>query len=113
MARATMLVLPSRRLESGDRDGVANVLLEAMAAGVPVVTTTAGCAGEVIVDGVNGLLVPPDDPQALAAAMSRLARDAGLRASLAAAARETIRTRFCDAETICRLSSVLEPMANH
>ena len=107
MGRAAMLVLPSRRLPSGDRDGVANVLLEAMAAGLPVITTTAGCAGEIVEDGRNGLLLPPDDPDALASAIARLLADAPLRASLAAGGRETLRTRLSPSETIGRLSDAL------
>lgn len=91
---AALLVLPSVRLADGDRDGIANVLLEAMALGVPVLTTTAGAAGEVLADGVNGLLVPPGDAAALAAAMRRALESLPLRRALACAARATVEREF-------------------
>ena len=74
IADSNMLVLPSRRLPNGDRDGIANVILEAMAFGVPIVTTDAGAAGEVVENAVSGVLLPsPVTPDALAAAIVRVA----------------------------------------
>jgi glycosyltransferase involved in cell wall biosynthesis len=65
----------------GDTYGL--VVDEAMAAGLPVISTTAvGEIGERVVDGVNGYLVPPDDPAAIAAAMRRLADDPALRSEM-------------------------------
>lgn len=68
-AQADLFVLPSRRESFG------LVLAEAMACGVPVVATTAGAIPEVVEDGVTGLLVPPDDPEALAQAITSLLSD--------------------------------------
>ena len=65
------------------------VVLEAMAAGVPVIAADEGGPSEVVTDGVDGLLVPPRDPKVLAAALRHLAQDADLRASLQAAGRLT------------------------
>lgn len=62
--------------------------VEAMAAGVPVVATSVGGLTEIVTDGVNGLLVPPLAPVALAGAVVRLCREAGLRERLIAAGRE-------------------------
>jgi glycosyltransferase involved in cell wall biosynthesis len=62
--------------------------VEAMAAGVPVVATSVGGLAEVVTDGVNGLLVPPYAPKALAGAVVRLCREAGLRERLIPAGRE-------------------------
>ncbi|MEI6212133.1 MAG: glycosyltransferase [bacterium] len=104
---AAVLVLPSRRLASGDRDGVANVLLEAMALGTPVVTTTAGAAGEVVRDGVNGRLVAPEDAAALAAAIRDLLDDPAARTRLARVARTTVEADFDEERTITLLEQVL------
>ncbi len=68
-----LAVLPSLR----EAQGVA--LLEAMAARVPVVASRVGGIPETIRDGNDGLLVPPADPEALAAAIVRIARDGDLR----------------------------------
>ena len=98
MHRAAVLVLPSRRLPSGDRDGVANVLLEAMALGTPVVTTTAGAGGEIIQDGGTGWLTPPEDTAALARTITRVLADGAARARCVQAARALVATQF-DADT--------------
>ena len=50
--------------DNGDRDGIPNVLVEAMACGMPVVSTAVSGIPELVRDGENGLLVPPDDPVA-------------------------------------------------
>ena len=67
-------------------ENLPHTLLEALAAGTPVVATAVGGIPEVVVDGANGLLVPPGDVDALTWAMERLVRDDGLRGRLAAAA---------------------------
>jgi glycosyltransferase involved in cell wall biosynthesis len=100
---ATVLALPSRRTADGDRDGIANILLEAMALGTPVVTTTAGAAAELIEDRQNGLLVPPDDPAALANALAEALASKELIIRLAKAARRTVEERFDASKTIQQL----------
>jgi glycosyltransferase involved in cell wall biosynthesis len=69
-------VCPSRR------EPFATVNLEASAAGKPIVATAVGGNVEVVIDGGNGFLVPPEDPQALAARMLRLLTDPALRAMM-------------------------------
>lgn len=71
---------------SSNYEGWARVLVEALAAGVPVVTTDVGCVGEVVQDGVHGLAVPIGDTHAFADALERMAGDAALRAACARAA---------------------------
>jgi len=71
-----------------------NAVLEAMAAGVPVVASNVGGIPEVIIDGHSGLLVPAGDAPQLAAAIVRLLSDPALAARLAAAARATVEARF-------------------
>lgn len=88
MESCTVFVLASRW------EGLGRVLLEAMAAGCPIVATRVEGVPEVITDGHNGLLVPPGDSDSLARAVLRLLRDEKLRSSLSGAARETVRRRF-------------------
>lgn len=68
--------------------------LEAMRAGTPVVLTDVVGNRDTVIDGESGLVVPPDDPAALAAAVQRLLRDPDLRRRLATAARERLAARF-------------------
>jgi colanic acid/amylovoran biosynthesis glycosyltransferase len=110
MQSAALLVLPSRRLPNGDRDGIANVLLEAMALGVPVVTTTAGAAGEIIADHRNGILVPADDERSLSEAIGSLLADRPLRERLALAARATVEAQF---DLRCTGAALSDVLASH
>jgi glycosyltransferase involved in cell wall biosynthesis len=81
-------------VQASNSEGLPNVLLEASAAGLPIVATDAGGTGEVIRDGQTGLLVPIDDLPALSAAIGRAAQDADLRTRLAAAARDLITREY-------------------
>ena len=82
-ARASVLVMPSRVLDDGNRDGIPNVVVEAMCSGTPVIATTAGSIPEVIEDGVTGRLVAPGDPAALAAAIEAALADPAAARQLA------------------------------
>jgi len=66
-----------------DYSNLSNTLLEALVAGLPVVTLANGRTGDVVTDGRNGLLLPPGDPAAVAAALIRILTDDALRARLA------------------------------
>ena len=92
LREAAIFVLPSTS------EGLPMALLEAMAWGRAIVATAVGGVPEVLSDNEDGLVVPPADPAALAAALARLAADAGLRARLASAARE--RARRLNAEEV-------------
>jgi glycosyltransferase involved in cell wall biosynthesis len=85
-------------------EGMPYALLEAMAAERPVICTNVCGLDEVVKDGENGLLIPPADSRALAAAISRLVTDRALRKRLGAAARKTVQERF-------RLEEKLEMLA--
>jgi glycosyltransferase involved in cell wall biosynthesis len=69
-------------------EGLPRVLIQAMAAGLPVVATAVDGSAEAVEDGVNGLLTPPGDPQALAAALLRLLGDPALAVQMCAAGQE-------------------------
>jgi len=84
MRRHDLLVLPSRS------EGRPNVVIEAMASGLPVIATGVGGVADLVRDGEVGLIVPPDDADALAAAIARLCTDAKLRSTMASAARACI-----------------------
>jgi glycosyltransferase involved in cell wall biosynthesis len=91
---AHLFVAPYLETATGDKDGIPTAVLEAMACGVPVLATRAGAIPEAIVDGESGVLVPPSEPDALAAAIERLLADPTLRRRLAAAARERVDAEF-------------------
>ena len=94
MAVADVLVCPSVRLESGASDGIPNVILEAMALGVPVVATDAGGVSEVVIDGRTGVSVPQKDTGKLADAISRIYSDPAACESRIAAAQQLLRDSF-------------------
>ncbi|WGF86252.1 glycosyltransferase family 4 protein [Marinivivus vitaminiproducens] len=91
---ADIVVLPSRVADDGDRDGLPNVLMEALSQSCAVVTTPVGGIPELITDGRDGLLVRPDDPETLARAIARLMRDPALRQELGAAGALKVQTTF-------------------
>jgi glycosyltransferase involved in cell wall biosynthesis len=93
--------VPARVLEELDilvhpteYESFGRVAVEAMAAGVPVVAVRGGGVAETVDDGTTGLLVPPQDPEAMARALERLIRDAGLRAAMGVAGRRRAEERY-------------------
>jgi glycosyltransferase involved in cell wall biosynthesis len=92
--RASVYCLPCVVAGSGDRDGLPTSVLEAMALGVPVVTTTVSGLPEAVINERTGLLVPEHDPVALAAAIERLLTDTAFAARVAAEARRHVETSF-------------------
>lgn len=104
---ASIFVFPSIKTEEGDVDGIANVLLEAGIFKVPVVSTDAGSTGELIVDGVTGLVVPKRDPGALAEKMEQLLKDVSLRERLGESLHERVRENFNLDKNIIELENML------
>ncbi|HEX5402558.1 MAG TPA: glycosyltransferase family 4 protein [Pseudonocardiaceae bacterium] len=107
---ASVFCLPCRVLDDGDRDGIPNVLLEAMWCGIPVVTTGVSGIPELVEHGTNGLLIPEEDPGALARAIGMLDTDRDLAGRLGHAGRATVGERFDGDILACRLAALFERM---
>jgi glycosyltransferase involved in cell wall biosynthesis len=88
LAKIDVLALPS------DAEGFGLVLIEAMAAGVPVIGTNVPGICDVIEDGVSGLLVPPRDPRALANAIEKILNDRSLREKLIMGGSDRVRRNY-------------------
>lgn len=106
--RAHVVALPCIIGSDGNREGLPVSIVEALACGVPVVSTPITGIPEAVRDDVNGLIVPPDDPQALAAALERLIEDPALLARLRAAARPSVLEEFEQERTAARLLGFFE-----
>lgn len=104
LSAVDLLVLPSLW------EGLPNALLEAMAAGLPVVATAVGGTPEVVVDGVTGFLVPPRDPQALADAILRLLRDPELRQRMGEAGRARVAAHFSIEQMVHKTEALYEQL---
>jgi glycosyltransferase involved in cell wall biosynthesis len=92
-----------------EQEGFGIVFLEAMASGLPVVSTTAAAIPEVVLDGQTGLLVPPRDVPALAEALLRLLGDPALVARLRAGGRQHVR-RFSWEQVADRFLEAVAPL---
>jgi glycosyltransferase involved in cell wall biosynthesis len=95
---ADLFVLAAKIAPDGDRDGLPNVLVEAQSQALACVATRLSAIPELIEDEATGLLTPPGDPPALAAALTRLIADPALRTRLGVTGAARVRARF-DAET--------------
>lgn len=91
---ADVFVLPSKIAGDGDRDGLPNVLMEAASQRVAIVSTTVSAIPEFIGNGLEGLLVPPDAPDALAKGLAEVIGDVAIRTSMAGAAYDRLTREF-------------------
>lgn len=108
MRRATVFAMPSRVTEGGDRDGIPNVVLEAMAARLPVVATRVSGIPEAVRHDATGLLVAAGDANALADALERVLTDRTFAGQLANGASACIAEEFTLAVSSSRLSGLFE-----
>jgi glycosyltransferase involved in cell wall biosynthesis len=102
-----MLLAPSRVLANGRRDGIPNVVVEAMAMGVPCIGTDATGIDEIVEHGTSGAIVPADDPAALASAIDAWLADPRRLAALGAAARRRVEASFDAAANFERLFALM------
>jgi glycosyltransferase involved in cell wall biosynthesis len=110
IASARVLVQPFRVATDGDRDSMPVVVKEAMARGVPVVSTSVVAVPEMI-DDTCGVLVPPDDPGALAAAIEKVLDDPALGAAMGEAGRRRVEERFTLTGEVAKLRSIFAGLA--
>lgn len=104
LRRSDLFVLPSRVAADGDRDGLPNVIMEAMSQELPVVATRAGAIPEIVHDQVTGLLVDENDPVGLARAIAGLALDPQRRIGMGREGRRRIVDQFRFERSIDRLA---------
>ena len=105
LAAADVFSVPSRQ------EGQGMAALEAMAAAVPLVAARVGGLADMLADGETALLVPPDDPDALTAALSRLQSDARLRRNLVANALALVRERYALRPMLAAVAEVYRELA--
>ena len=102
LQQATLFVLPSRS------EGFSNAIVEAMAAGLPVVATTVGGNGEAVQDGVTGLLVPPEQPEAMADALLQVLSNPERGRAMGAAGQTRAAQLFSEAAMVRALTTAFE-----
>ena len=105
LAAADVVAVPSVRDDSGNVDGLPNIVMEALASGTPLVTTAAGGIGSVVEHERTALVAPERDPAALAAAIERVAADGALGTRLGTAARARADERYGWARTAERFEA--------
>ena len=106
--RADAFALACRVAADGDRDGLPNVLVEASSQNLVCVSTNISGIPELLTHNENGLIVPPEDPQALAAALERIIRDPAMRLRLGEAAEARVREHFNHDASIRQLTRLFE-----
>ena len=106
LAQATCFVLPCVTAKDGDQDGIPNVLMEAMAARVPVVSCPTSGVPELVQHGRTGLLAEPRNPHSLAYQIRRLLLDEELRQRLSEAGRLKVEDEFNIRKNAARLAEL-------
>lgn len=105
---ASLFVLPCVITDDGDRDGIPNVMVEALAMGVPVISTNISGIPELIGDRETGLLVPPRDPQTLARAIRELIENPKLGDELSRKGQEFVKREFDAKRNILALKKLFD-----
>jgi len=103
---ATLFILTPVQTDDGDRDGIPNVLVEAMAVGLPVITTAVAGIPELVENNLNGLLCQPHDVEGLASGIIELLRNAEKRRQFGDAASKKVREQFDITQAANRLKAL-------
>jgi glycosyltransferase involved in cell wall biosynthesis len=103
---ATFFILTPVQTEDGDRDGIPNVLVEAMAVGLPVITTAVSGIPELVEHNLNGLLYQSHDAESIASGIIELLRNAEKRRQLGEAGSKKVREQFDVTQAAKRLKSL-------
>jgi glycosyltransferase involved in cell wall biosynthesis len=106
--QADIFALACRVAADGDRDGLPNVLVEASSQRLVCISTNVSGVPELLTDGENGLIVPPENPQALALALERAIREPAIRHLLGDAAERRVRDHFDYHSSIRQLTELFE-----
>ena len=109
-ARASVVVVPCVVADDGNRDGLPTVLIEAMALGVPVISTAVTGIPELVEDGLTGRIVPERDPETLARAIQAVLDDPDRARALAKAARARIEADFDLRVNVAQLRTLFEEL---
>jgi colanic acid/amylovoran biosynthesis glycosyltransferase len=110
LARSAVFALPCVTEAGGGMDNLPTVVMEAMAAALPVVSTAIGGVPEMVQDGITGFLLPEQQPAALADILSRLLSEPGLRRSLGKAGRERATRLFALDQTVRTLRALFQQL---
>jgi len=108
LAESDVFVMPSIIARNGDRDGIPNVMLEAMSVGLPVVASAISGIPEAVRDARTGILVPPGDPASIAEALRRIRRDPGAAAHMGAEGRRLVAETFSAEKNAAALYRIFE-----
>jgi len=111
LAAATVFVLPCRQAADGDMDNLPTVIMEAMAAGLPVISTALAGIPEMVQSGVTGALVPQKDPVALASAIAPLLSNSAVAREYGARGRELAEAKFSVEKNAGLLAKILQRTA--
>lgn len=106
--QSDVFALACRVAENGDRDGIPNVLVEAMAVGLPVVATQESGIAELVESSINGLLVPPRNPSALAEALQKILLRPEAYRSFSQRGKEKVKREFDLSLNVSHLINLLE-----
>jgi len=107
LARATVLVLPCVDETGGGKDNLPTVIMEAMAAGLPVISTPVAGVPEMVADGETGYLVPPRDPESLAGRLTELLDHPERALEMGRAGRRVCEEKFATERTTAQLREIL------